>query len=73
MTGTFSLSELISNYLGHYRSNRLGSEKRISFSLLDVLTRQREINALWRACNRRNLHPVASTFLGKITAITLHP
>ncbi len=72
MHGTFSLAELVTNYIGAHKSNKLNAEKSIRFSLLETFTRQKEINNLWRACNRRNLHPVATTFLGKITSITLN-
>lgn len=71
MNGTFSLAELVNNYIGSNKSSKMVADKRIRFSLLETFTRQREINNLWRACNRRNLHPVATTFLGRITSITL--
>lgn len=71
MNGSFSLAELVTNYIGSYKSSKMDAEKRIRFSLLETFTRQKEINNLWRACNRRNLHPVATTFLGRITSITL--
>lgn len=73
MNATFTLAELVANYIGTQKSSRMiNTEKRIRFSLLESFTRQKEINNLWRACNRRNMHPVATTFLGRITSITLH-
>lgn len=73
MNGTFSLAELVTNYIGSHKSSKVGAAQYVRFSLLETFTRQKEINNLWRACNRRNLHPVATTFLGKITSIRLYP
>lgn len=73
MTGTLSIKDIIAQYLSKFSVEKAGTDEVIRFSMTDIFFNQAQIVALWRELNHGNMKPVAKTFLGKITAITIHP
>jgi hypothetical protein len=73
MTGTLSIKDIIAQYFSKFSVARAGADQVINFSITDIFTNQAQIVALWRELNHRDARPIAKTFLGKITAITVHP
>jgi hypothetical protein len=72
MTATVTIKDIIAQYLSKFSLNRTGSDEVIRFSLSDIFYNQTKIVALWRELNKRGMKPVAKTFLGRITSISLH-
>ncbi len=73
----FSVS-LFQNFVDEYNIKppkvyELNSRVHIHFSLSDILFKQNEIVGLWRAFNKHDYKPIAKTFLGKITSISIVP
>jgi chromosome condensin MukBEF complex kleisin-like MukF subunit len=73
MTGALSIRSIIAQYLSKFSVTKTEVDQTIRFSPADIYANQKQIVALWRELNQRNMKPTAKTFLGKIVSIKIHP